>query len=73
MNSGLVNIVEKAVKMQISCFPNRPIYLVGETLGACLALSLASRNPDIDFILILGNPGQSESSIDDIYVRKSCC
>ncbi|CAA7405169.1 unnamed protein product [Spirodela intermedia] len=53
---GLVNIIEDTVKMQISCFPKRPIYLVGETLGACLALSLASRNPDIDFILILGNP-----------------
>ncbi|THF98090.1 hypothetical protein TEA_012738 [Camellia sinensis var. sinensis] len=36
--------------------PNRPIYLVGESLGGCLALAVAARNPDIDLILILANP-----------------
>ncbi|KAG6426129.1 hypothetical protein SASPL_110345 [Salvia splendens] len=34
----------------------RPIYLVGESLGASLAPLVAAHNPDIDFVLILANP-----------------
>ncbi|KAK6155350.1 hypothetical protein DH2020_009598 [Rehmannia glutinosa] len=34
-----------------------PIYLVGESFGGCLALAVAARNPDIDLVLILANPG----------------
>lgn len=37
--------------------PEKPIYLVGESIGACLALAVAARNPEIDLILILANPG----------------
>ncbi|KAH7686721.1 Diacylglycerol acyltransferase protein [Dioscorea alata] len=56
---GLVEYVEKTAKTEHSHFPNKPIYLVGESLGACIALAVATRNPNIDFILILANPGTS--------------
>jgi len=36
---------------------NGPIYLLGESLGECLALAVAALNLDIDFVLILANPG----------------
>ncbi|EOA23570.1 hypothetical protein CARUB_v10016764mg [Capsella rubella] len=52
----LVKLIEKTVKLEHSRFPNRPIYLVGESIGACLALDVAARNPDIDLSLILVNP-----------------
>lgn len=37
--------------------PNKPIYLVGDSFGGCLALAVAARNPAIDLVLILANPG----------------
>ncbi|EOA23575.1 hypothetical protein CARUB_v10016769mg [Capsella rubella] len=52
----LVKLIEKTVKLEHSRFPNRPIYLVGESIGACLALDVAARNPNIDLALILVNP-----------------
>ncbi|CAH8266852.1 unnamed protein product [Arabidopsis lyrata] len=52
----LVKLIEKTVKSEHYRFPNRPIYLVGESIGACLALDVAARNPDIDLSLILVNP-----------------
>ncbi|KAJ0971206.1 hypothetical protein J5N97_019165 [Dioscorea zingiberensis] len=55
----LVEYVERTAKEEYSHFPNKPIYLVGESLGACIALAVAARNPNIDFILILANPGTS--------------
>ncbi|XP_048336903.1 phytyl ester synthase 1, chloroplastic isoform X2 [Ziziphus jujuba] len=55
----LVKLVERTVKSEHRRSPNRPIYLVGETLGACLALSVAALNPDIDLVLILANPATS--------------
>lgn len=57
--TDLVKFVESAVKTEHSRAPNRPIYLVGESFGACLALAVAARNPDIDLVLILANPGTS--------------
>ncbi|KAK3026746.1 hypothetical protein RJ639_042199 [Escallonia herrerae] len=53
----LVKLVEETVTSENGRSPARPIYLVGESLGACLALSVAARNPDIDLVLILANPG----------------
>ncbi|KAK3026748.1 hypothetical protein RJ639_042201 [Escallonia herrerae] len=53
----LVKIVEKTVRSENCRSPNRPIYLVGESFGGCLALDVAAHNPDIDLILILANPG----------------
>ncbi|KAK2666065.1 hypothetical protein Ddye_004639 [Dipteronia dyeriana] len=60
--TGLVKLIEKKVKVENSHLPKRPIYLVGESLGACLALAVASRNPQIDLILILSNPATSYSN-----------
>lgn len=55
--SDLVKLVERTIRSEHHHSPNRPIYLVGESLGACLALSVAALNPDIDLVLILANPG----------------
>lgn len=56
--SGLVKLIETSVRSENKRSPNRPIYIVGESLGACLALAVAARNPDIDLVLILANPGK---------------
>jgi len=55
--ADLVKLVEKTVRSEYERSPNRPIYLVGESLGGCLALAVAARNHDIDLVLILANPG----------------
>ncbi|XP_037494798.1 acyltransferase-like protein At3g26840, chloroplastic [Jatropha curcas] len=57
--TDLVKLVERTVKSEHQRSPDRPIYLVGESLGACLALAVAALNPDIDLVLILANPGTS--------------
>ncbi|GLU18723.1 hypothetical protein SLE2022_350070 [Rubroshorea leprosula] len=57
--TGLVQLVESTVRSEYSRSPNRPIYLVGESLGGCLALAVSNRNPDIDLLLILSNPATS--------------
>lgn len=36
---------------------NKPIYMLGESFGGALALAVAGRNPTIDIVLILANPG----------------
>ncbi|WJX77130.1 hypothetical protein P8452_60465 [Trifolium repens] len=59
--TDLVKLVEKTVRSEYQRSPNRPIYLVGESLGGCLALAVAARNRDIDLVLILANPGTSFS------------
>ncbi|KAM2203706.1 hypothetical protein ACFX1S_023440 [Malus domestica] len=59
--TDLVKLVERTVRSEHRLAPNRPIYLVGESLGACLALSVAALNPDIDLVLILANPATSFS------------
>ncbi|XP_072954046.1 phytyl ester synthase 1, chloroplastic isoform X2 [Typha angustifolia] len=56
---GLVKIVEQSANYEHAASPNRPIYLVGDSFGGCLALSVAARNPTIDLILILVNPATS--------------
>lgn len=57
--SDLVKLVERTIRSEHHHSPTRPIYLVGESLGACLALSVAALNPDIDLVLILANPGNT--------------
>ncbi|XP_050369314.1 phytyl ester synthase 2, chloroplastic-like [Argentina anserina] len=59
--TDLVKLVERKICSEHHRSPNRPIYLVGESLGACLALSVASLNPDIDLVLLLANPATSFS------------
>ncbi|KAJ6353940.1 hypothetical protein OIU76_002878 [Salix suchowensis] len=57
----LVKIVEDTVRLEHASSPYKPIYLVGESFGACLALSVAARNPQIDLVLVLVNPATSFS------------
>ncbi|KAL5864556.1 hypothetical protein ACOSQ3_002070 [Xanthoceras sorbifolium] len=59
--TGLVKLIEQKVRSENSHLPKRPIYLVAESLGACLALAVAARNPDIDLVMILANPATSFS------------
>lgn len=64
-----MKLVERTVRSENYRSPNRPIYLVGESIGACLAISVAARNPDMDLVLVLSNPGQNlQSYIDTITV-----
>ncbi|XP_058738620.1 phytyl ester synthase 1, chloroplastic-like isoform X2 [Vicia villosa] len=56
---GLVKLVEEAVKLEHAQSPKKPIYLLGDSLGGCLALAVAARNPTVDLILILVNPATS--------------
>ncbi|XP_071915156.1 phytyl ester synthase 2, chloroplastic isoform X2 [Coffea arabica] len=53
---NLVKLVEETVRSENSRRPHTPVYLVGESFGGCLALAIASRNPDIDLVLVLANP-----------------
>uniref|UniRef100_A0A0D9V0W2 Serine aminopeptidase S33 domain-containing protein n=1 Tax=Leersia perrieri TaxID=77586 RepID=A0A0D9V0W2_9ORYZ len=50
---GLLQILEESVKREHDLSPNRPIYIIGDSFGGCLALSLAARNPEINLVLIL--------------------
>lgn len=54
-----MKLVEEAVKLEHASSPNKPIYLVGDSFGGCLALAVAARNPTLDLVLILANPGDS--------------
>ncbi|KAF6988968.1 hypothetical protein CFC21_006379 [Triticum aestivum] len=56
---GLLQIVEKSIQYEHDLSPNRPIYLVGDSFGGCLALAAAARNPHIDLVLVLVNPATS--------------
>ncbi|KAG8045438.1 hypothetical protein GUJ93_ZPchr0008g12155 [Zizania palustris] len=58
---GLLQIIESSIKNENGLSPNRPIYLIGDSFGGCLALSVAARNPQIDLVLILINPATSFS------------
>ncbi|KAI3464043.1 hypothetical protein Pfo_020706 [Paulownia fortunei] len=57
----LVMLVQRTVRSEHERAAMRPIYLVGESLGASLALIVAAQNPDIDLVLILANPATSFS------------
>lgn len=56
-----MKLVERTVRSEYKRSPDRPIYIVGESLGACIALDIAARNPDVDLVLILANPATSFS------------
>ncbi|XP_062178494.1 phytyl ester synthase 1, chloroplastic-like [Phragmites australis] len=60
----LVTMVEDAVTKEHATSPNKPIYLLGNSFGGCLALSVAARNPHIDLILVLVNPATSFENSD---------
>ncbi|KAL3728166.1 hypothetical protein ACJRO7_032854 [Eucalyptus globulus] len=56
---GLVKFVEKTVKAEYASSPHKPIYLVGDSFGGCLALAVAAHNPSIDLVVLLVNPATS--------------
>ncbi|KAL5995287.1 hypothetical protein ACLOJK_025345 [Asimina triloba] len=47
------------VRLEHAATPNKPIYIVGDSFGGCLALAVAARNPSIDLVLVLSNPATS--------------
>uniref|UniRef100_A0A0E0JIS3 Serine aminopeptidase S33 domain-containing protein n=1 Tax=Oryza punctata TaxID=4537 RepID=A0A0E0JIS3_ORYPU len=49
---GLLQIIEESVKYEHNLSPNRPIYIIGDSFGGCLALSLAAQNPEIDLAIL---------------------
>lgn len=57
-----MKLVEETVRSEKATKPNSPIYLVGDSFGACLALAVAACNPQIDLVLILANPGEKRFS-----------
>ncbi|KAF5479268.1 hypothetical protein F2P56_000102 [Juglans regia] len=59
--TDLAKLVERTIRSENHRSPNRPIYLVGESFGGCLALAVAACTPDIDLVLILANPASSFS------------
>ena len=58
----LVTFVEETLRIEHALFPSRPIYLVGDSFGGGLALAVAARNPKIDLVVILANPGQFQNT-----------
>lgn len=54
-----MKLVESTVQSENYKSPERPIYIVGQSFGACLALSVAARNPKIDILLVLANSATS--------------
>lgn len=58
MIEDLVKFVEETVRLEHESTPNKPIYLVGDSFGGCLALAVAACNPKIDIVVILVNPGE---------------
>ncbi|KAA8545000.1 hypothetical protein F0562_019783 [Nyssa sinensis] len=55
----LVKFIETTVRLEHASSPNKPIYMVGDSFGGCLALAIAARNPTIDLVVILANPATS--------------
>ncbi|GJS44266.1 acyltransferase-like protein, chloroplastic [Tanacetum coccineum] len=54
---NLVKLVEDTIRFENDKFPDIPLYLVGESIGGCLALAAAGGTPHIDLVLVLANPG----------------
>ncbi|KAG5549362.1 hypothetical protein RHGRI_014643 [Rhododendron griersonianum] len=55
----LVKFVGETVRLEHVSSPNKPIYLVGDSFGGCLALAVAAHNPTIDLVVVLANPATS--------------
>ncbi|XP_078175513.1 phytyl ester synthase 1, chloroplastic-like [Carex rostrata] len=56
---GLVQYIENSVRSEETRLQGRPIYIAGESIGACLALAVAARNINTDLVLVLVNPATS--------------
>ncbi|KAJ9562571.1 hypothetical protein OSB04_007731 [Centaurea solstitialis] len=57
----LVKLVERTIRSENCRFPNRPIYIAGESVGGCLALAVAAHIPHIDLVLLVANSATSFS------------
>ena len=57
-SAALIKIVEDVVLSESYKAPSKPIYLLGDSFGGALALAVASRNPKVDLVLVLANPGK---------------
>lgn len=55
--ADLITLIEVTIREESSLRNGRPIYLLGEGYGALLAICIAARNPDLDLVLILVDPG----------------
>ncbi|GLT95242.1 hypothetical protein SLE2022_129350 [Rubroshorea leprosula] len=55
----LVKFTEETIRLENALSPNKPIYLVGDSFGGCLALAVSAHNPKIDLVVILANPATS--------------
>lgn len=67
-----MKLVEEAVKLEHALSPKKPIYLVGDSFGGCLALAVSARNPTIDLVLILTNPGESINAAFSVQKKNQC-
>uniref|UniRef100_A0ACD5V297 Uncharacterized protein n=1 Tax=Avena sativa TaxID=4498 RepID=A0ACD5V297_AVESA len=60
---GILQVVDESVKYEHALSPKRQIFVIGDSLGGCLAISVAALNPKIDLVLILINPATSFTKI----------
>lgn len=67
-----MKVVEDVLKQEQATRPNKPIYLVGDSFGGCLALAVAARNRSLDLVLILVNPGQQTFCIQFCSFVSKC-
>ncbi|KAL1216933.1 Phytyl ester synthase 2 [Cardamine amara subsp. amara] len=67
----LVKLIERTVRSEYYRLPNIPIYIVGESIGASLALDVAGSNPDIDLVLILANPGYPFAAMFETMLKET--
>lgn len=67
-----MKIVEDVLTQENASRPNKPIYLVGDSFGGCLALAVAARNSSLDLVLILVNPGKQTFSIQFCSFESQC-
>ncbi len=57
--AALLEQVEAVIKEEQIVRPKSTIYLMGEAYGGVLALLLAARNPHVNLVLVLIDPGEN--------------
>ena len=55
--SNLLKLVEETILTKHEHRPTSPIYLIGDSFGGALALSVTAWNPGLDLVLIVANLG----------------
>ena len=69
IRTGILQFVDETIKYEHALSPKRPIFVIRDSFGGCLAISVAARNPKIDLVLILINPGKW---ISYVYFNLRC-